>query len=131
MKVLAAWVLLAGLAPMTAAETRAFMKSLAQFAVAHHLKTNAASPQRGMMCEYWDHSRPGKPGEFIQGEGLDTMHDGAWFAVAMVNAHRATGDKFYKEPGAAISCRLCLFCRAGSARRWRSWGARWIVKGAG
>ena len=88
---------LAGEAPMDAAETRAFMKSLAQFAVTHHLKTNAASAQCGMMYEYWDHTRAGKLGEFIQGEGLDTMHDGAWFAVAMVNAYRATGDKFYKE----------------------------------
>ena len=99
MKILIAVVLLAnaalaGEAPMDAAETRAFMKSLAQFAVAHHMKTNAASEQRGMMYEYWDHTRAGKLGEFIQGEGLDTMHDGAWFAVAMVNAYRATGDKF-------------------------------------
>lgn len=84
-------------APMDAAETRAFMKSLAQFAVTQHLKTNAASAQCGMMYEYWDHTRAGKLGEFIQGEGLDTMHDGAWFAVAMVNAYRATGDKFYRD----------------------------------
>lgn len=92
-----AWASAARQPPMTATETRAFMKSLAQFAVAHHLKTNAASAQCGMLYEYWDHTRAGQLGEFIQGEGLDTMHDGAWFAVALVNAYRATGDTFYKD----------------------------------
>ena len=50
-----------------------------------------------MIYEYFHVARKGQHDQFIQGEGLDTMHDGAWFAVAMVNAYRATGDPFYKE----------------------------------
>ena len=56
-------------------------------------KARQQAPQRGMIYEYYDVKN--KP--WVQGEGLDTMHDGAWFAVAMVNAYRATGDSFYKE----------------------------------
>ena len=82
---------------MSADETRAFMKRLAQHAVEHHMKKAEGSPQRGMMYEYLRWSQRGKPGQFIQGEALDTMHDGAWFAVAMCNACRATGDAFYKD----------------------------------
>ena len=79
--------------PMTVAETKAFMKTLAQYVVDHHLKKDARSAQCGMIYEYYDV----KNKLWIQGEGLDTMHDGAWFAVAMVNAYRATGDPFYKD----------------------------------
>ena len=50
-----------------------------------------------MTYEYFHVARAGQPDQFIQGEALDTMHDGAWFACAMVNAYRATGDAFYKE----------------------------------
>ncbi|QIF04972.1 hypothetical protein [Roseimicrobium sp. ORNL1] len=82
--------------PMTADEARAFMKRLAQHAVEHHMK-KADSPQRGMMYEYVWWKKQGQPGGFIQGEALDTMHDGSWFACAMANAHRATGDAYYKE----------------------------------
>ena len=82
---------------MTVEETRDFMKRLAQFVFDHHLKKTSNSPQRGMIYEYFDPSRAGQFDQFVQGEALDTMHDGAWFAVAMVNAHRATGDPFYKE----------------------------------
>lgn len=83
--------------PMTAAEAKAFMKRLAQFVFDNHLKKADSSPQRGMIYEYFHVSRKGQPDQFIQGEGLDTMHDGAWFAAAMVHAFRATGDPFYKE----------------------------------
>jgi hypothetical protein len=82
---------------MSADETRTFMKRLAQHAVAHHMKKAEGSPQRGMMYEYLRWSQRGQPGQFIQGEALDTMHDGTWFAVAMCNAYRATGDAFYKN----------------------------------
>lgn len=82
--------------PFTADETRAFMRQLCDFAVEHHMKRDD-SPQRGMMYEYLWWQKRGQPGQFIQGEALDTMHDGAWFANAMVNAHRATGDARYKE----------------------------------
>jgi hypothetical protein len=83
--------------PMKADETKAFMKQLAQYVFEHHMKKAEASAQRGMIYEYFDVPRAGQFDQFIQGEALDTMHDGAWFAVAMVNAARATGDPVYKE----------------------------------
>lgn len=83
--------------PMTAAETRAFMKTLARYVYDHHLKQAAQSPQRGMVYEYFDTTRQGQFDQFVQGEALDAMHDGAWLAAALVNAYRATGDPFYKE----------------------------------
>jgi lysophospholipase L1-like esterase len=73
------------------------MRELAQFVFDHHLKQDSASPQRGMVYEYFDIERQGAFDQFVQGEALDTMHDGAWLAAAMVNAFRATGDPFYKE----------------------------------
>src|SRR5205823_2585358 len=73
------------------------MKKLAQFGFEHHLKTDANSEQRGMVYEYLDISRLGQRDQFVQGEALDTMHDGAWLAAALASAYRATGDPFYKE----------------------------------
>lgn len=81
--------------PLTAEETRAFMKKLAQYVFDRHLKKD--SEQKGMIYEYFDPARKGQVGQWIQGEALDTMHDGAWFARGLVNAYRATGDPFYKE----------------------------------
>lgn len=83
--------------PMTVEETRAFMKRLALFVFDNHLKRDAKSAQRGMIYEYVHVERKGQVDQFIQGEALDTMHDGAWFAAALVHAYRATGDRFYKE----------------------------------
>src|ERR1700712_5562973 len=83
--------------PMKADETKAFMKQLAQYVFEHHMKKTEGSPQRGMTYEYFHVARAGQPDQFIQGEALDTMHDGSWFAVAMVNAARATGDPLYQE----------------------------------
>jgi len=82
---------------MTAAETRAFMKRLARYVEVNHLKTEAGSDQRGMVYEYFQVARKGQFDQWIQGEALDTMHDGAWYAAAMVNAFRATGDPYYKR----------------------------------
>jgi hypothetical protein len=82
---------------MTAEETRVFMRRLAQYVFDNHLKRDAASPQRGMIYEYFRPARKDQLGQWIQGEALDTMHDGSWFAVAMVNAFRATNDPFYKQ----------------------------------
>ena len=81
--------------PMSAEETRAFMKRLAQYVFDSHLKKTAESPQRGMVYEYFAVARKGQFDQFVQGEGLDTMHDGAWLAAALVNAYRATQDPFY------------------------------------
>jgi hypothetical protein len=81
----------------TAAETRAFMKALLRYVEKHHLKTDPRSEQRGMVYEYFDTTRKGQPDAWVQGEALDTMHDGAWLAAALVMAYRATGDRTYKD----------------------------------
>jgi hypothetical protein len=83
--------------PLSADETRDFMRRLAAKVEEEHLKTAADSPQRGMVYEYVDHSKMGQLGQWVQGEALDTMHDGAWYAAAMVNAFRATGDAAYRD----------------------------------
>lgn len=93
-----AWVAAAAAKPpMTAEETRAFMKRLAQYVLDHHMKRDEASPQRGFIYEYYRPAKDAQVGSWIQGEALDSMHDGAWFALAMANAARATGDPFYRE----------------------------------
>lgn len=92
-----AWTRAHAKPPMTAEQTRAFMKRLAQFVFDHHMKKAEGSPQRGMIYEYLDWPQRGKADQFVQGEALDTMHDGAWFAAAMATAHRATGDPLFKE----------------------------------
>ncbi|MEO6786053.1 MAG: hypothetical protein ABI318_07965, partial [Chthoniobacteraceae bacterium] len=76
---------------------KTFMKRLAQHAEEHHMTKADGAPQHEMIYEYRRWNRRGQPGQFIEGEALDTMHDGAWFAVAMCNACRATGDAFYKD----------------------------------
>ena len=91
------WAAAAEKGPMTAAETRDCMKRLAQYVYEKHLKKDEKSPQRGMVYEYLNTKRIGEADQFVEGEALDTMHDGAWLAAAMVNAGRATGDPFYKE----------------------------------
>lgn len=83
--------------PLSADETRQFMRSLAQFVFEHHLKKNPNSPQCGMVYEYLDMPQRGQIDQFLEGESLDTMHDGAWLAAALVTAYRVTGDAFYKE----------------------------------
>ena len=82
--------------PMTAEETKAFIRRLHEFVRDHHLKTAENSPQRGMLYEYFNVPHAGKVDQWIQGEALDTMHDGSWYAAAMVNAFRATGDETYR-----------------------------------
>lgn len=82
---------------MTIEETTIFMKELVDYVAEHHLKKNESSPQKGMIYEYFNTKKAGTIEQYVQGETLDTMHDGCWFAVAMVNAYRATGDPFYKE----------------------------------
>src|SRR5262245_17736469 len=83
--------------PLTAEETRDFMKRLTAYVRENHLKKDEASEQRGMVYEYFDVNRKGGIDQWVQGEALDTMHDGAWFAVALVNAARATGDPEYRD----------------------------------
>src|SRR5689334_8909492 len=83
--------------PLSADETREFMKRLASYVEENHLKKNPRSEQKGMVYEYFDVKRKGQPDQWVQGEALDTMHDGSWFAIALVNASRATGDPRYKD----------------------------------
>ena len=82
---------------MTADETRALMKRLLRYVEEHHLKKDDNSEQRGLVYEYFDTRRAGQFDRWVQGEALDTMHDGAWLAAALVNAYRATGDPIYKD----------------------------------
>lgn len=92
-----AWMKAEWQTPMYAGETREFMRELVQYVMDHHLKKDEKSQQRGMIYEYSDVRRSGEFDQFVQGEALDTMHDGAWFAAALVNAARATGDEYYMD----------------------------------
>ena len=74
--------------PLSADETRDFMKRLAKYVEENHLKKDPKSEQKGMVYEYFDVKRKGQRDQWVQGEALDTMHDGAWFAAALVNASR-------------------------------------------
>lgn len=60
-----------------------FMRDLTYFVYAHHVITNTARQTFGMTYEFY------RDGKQIQEFGLDTMHDGAWFMEAMIEAHRA------------------------------------------
>ncbi len=82
--------------PMTAAEAEAFAKRLAEYVVKHHMRRDD-SPQRGMIYEYYWVEQAGTPKQWIQGEALDTMHDGAWFGVALARAAAVTGDRWYRD----------------------------------
>lgn len=87
----------AGRPPMSPEETDAWIRKLVKFVAANHLKTDPNSPQRGMVYEYFDTTRKGQFDQWVQGEALDTMHDGAWLASALATAYRATGDPEYRE----------------------------------
>lgn len=80
----------------SAAEAKALMKKWAEYVVEHHMRRDG-SQQSGMVYEYFDVAKQGKFDQFVQGEALDTMHDGAWLIAAFCTAHRATGDPYYKE----------------------------------
>ena len=125
--------------PMDAEETKGFMKRLAQFVEGNHLKKSPLSPQRGMVYEYFAVARKGHFDQFVQGEGLDTMHDGAWLAAAMANGSRATGDPFYRkflsEWQMPFYCKMLnhsdtLFTTKGAVARpgAMSWGRSWALQ---
>jgi hypothetical protein len=93
-----AWTTAADRRPaMTAEETVGFMKRLTRYVVEHHLKTDPQSAQKGMIYEYYWVAKDGTPQQWIQGEALDTMHDGAWFCCALANAYLVTGDAYFKD----------------------------------
>lgn len=81
---------------MGKADTLTFMKRLATYVVEHHMRRDEV-PMKGMCYEYLNVARLGREDQFIEGEALDTMHDGAWFGVAMAQAARASGDPFFKD----------------------------------
>ena len=83
--------------PLSAEETRAFLRALTEYVAENHWKDRPSSPQHGMIYEYFHVHRKGHVDQFVQGEALDTMHDGAWFCAGLVNAFRATGDAYYKD----------------------------------
>jgi hypothetical protein len=62
--------------PMTADETRAFMKRLARYVAENHLKKDDKSPQRGMIYEYFEPARKGQHDQWVQGEAR--QHPGLW-----------------------------------------------------
>lgn len=95
--------------PPSAEETRDLMMRLARFVHDNHLKKSTDSPQRGMIYEYLDMRRKGQLDQFVQGEALDTMHDGAWFAAAICNAWHVSGDDFYKR--LLVEWQLPFYCR--------------------
>lgn len=72
-----------------------WMKELAEYVEKNHLKKKENSPQFGMVYEYVNTKKIGQLGQWVQGEALDTMHDGAWFTASICQAYRATGDKYY------------------------------------
>jgi len=95
--------------PLSADETRDLMRRLLDFVVEHHLKRDPNSPQKGMVYEYCNMTRLGEHDQFVQGEALDTMHDGAWLAAALVNAVRATGDKAFRD--LLVEYQLPFYCK--------------------
>lgn len=128
--------------PFTASEARAFIRQLCDTAIEHHMKRDG-SPQRGMMYEYLWWKKRGQPGQYIQGEALDTMHDGAWFGNALVNAFRATGDPHYREVlvqwllpfylgmlnhGAELFSSDVVDVREEGRNTWKD-GKEWILQG--
>src|SRR5438093_1534799 len=97
MTTLLSFVLALQSGPLTAEETRDFMKKLIATVETNHLKRDPKSEQRGMTYEYCDVTRKGQPDQWVQGEALDTMLDGAWLGIALVEAARATNDPAYKD----------------------------------
>lgn len=79
------------------AEVRGFIRKLVDYVRDHHLKKDLKSPQNGMIYEYYDHTKAEREGGWVEGETLDSMHDGAWFACALVQAARATNDPYYRD----------------------------------
>ncbi len=61
----------------------AFMRELTDYVYQHHVVRDARRPVYGMTYEFF------KDGRQTQDFPLDSMHDGAWFATAMITAHRA------------------------------------------
>ena len=83
--------------PFSEAQTSEFMLALATFVEKNHLKKDPASMQKGMVYEYRDMRKKSPPECFVQGEALDTMHDGAWLAAALVHARIAKDEPLYKD----------------------------------
>ncbi len=70
---------------------RRFMADMADFVYEHHVVRQTDAYTFGMTYEFF------RDGRKLQAFGLDTMHDGAWFASAMMTAHRADPAGRYLE----------------------------------
>ncbi len=68
-----------------------FMDELIAYVDAHHVVRDANAVTYGMNYEFCDP----RTGRKIQDFGLDTMHDGAWFANGLLAAHRARPEGGY------------------------------------
>jgi hypothetical protein len=88
---------IASSAEPTTADVRGFIRELVDYVRDHHIKKDRESPQNGMIYEYYDHTKPEREGGWIEGEALDSMHDGAWYSCALVQASRATNDPYYRD----------------------------------
>jgi hypothetical protein len=68
-----------------------FMADMTDFIYEHHVVRQTDAYTFGMTYEFYD------DGKKYQAFGLDTMHDGVWFASAMMTAHRADPTGRYLE----------------------------------
>lgn len=82
---------------LTVEQVKAFMAQLPTFVEKYHLKRDSNSSQRGMTYEYVDVTKLGRLGQWSEGEGFNTMHDGARYGAALVMAYQATADAHYKD----------------------------------
>ena len=64
-------------------EPLARVNELTEFVYIHHVVADPVRPTYGMTYEFF------RDGKQIQDFGLDSLHDGAWFTLAMLSADRA------------------------------------------
>jgi len=79
--------------PLTEEECSSYVGRAVEYITRHHLVKDPNCPQFGMVYEYYTPAN----GRWEEGEGLDTMHDGAWWMDALAHLYRATGDAKYLE----------------------------------
>lgn len=70
-----------------------FLDELVAYVDAHHVVRDPAAVTYGMNYEFYDPETDRK----VQAFGLDTMHDGAWFASSLLVADRACPERGYLD----------------------------------
>lgn len=78
-------------ARMNSNQMRNFMRDLTEYVYQHHVVTTASNITYGMTYEFYEE------GKKYQVFGLDSMHDGSWFAEAMLIAERIDPGAPYQE----------------------------------